>query len=110
MSTHELYKLCDLLTVRKLYVLISTLKMHKTTTFDPNTLRKRRNHGGIAMVRVRTAFARRQYVAQATLIYNGLCKNIPIYQKTSYACRETVMTWLKSLTYEETEALLNPVI
>ena len=71
--TDALYELCDLLTVRKLYVLNSILKLHGALPYDRRLLNKIRKDI-ITSVGVRTSFARHQSAAQSAYLYNRISK------------------------------------
>lgn len=109
-SSNELYKFCDFLTVRKLYILFCILKMHKTTEYDPTNLTKRRQYVSLSRKRVRTAFAKRQYLSQTTYLYNVVNRKLAICRKSYYECKKTLSLWLRTLTYDETEAVLHSII
>lgn len=104
--TTELYSLCEVLSVRKLYILNVILKTHKTLKYDPKTLEKRRCYMVIPPHPVKTKFAERQITKRATTLYNLANKHIKIYEMTIYECKKAVTKWLMDKSYEETEALL----
>lgn len=108
-STDNLYKISNLLSVRKLYVLNITTHLHKTLSFDPSRLDKRRKDIVAHSPRVRTVFARRQYNTQSTYIYNKLNLILDIYPMLRYECKNTISEWLKSQTYDEIELLLTRI-
>lgn len=105
-SRNNLYRICGLLTVRKLYVLNITLCLHKTLPFISVNLNKRSKDIVAHSSRVRTVFARRQYTTQATYIYNKISSKIYIYPMLLRDCKNNLSEWLQSLTYEETESIL----
>lgn len=104
--TTELYSECNLLSVRKLYVLNITLKKHSMLSFDPNKLNKRRKHLVAAVEPVKTTYAQRQFASQSSHIYNNLNKFLNIYDKTCYFCKKTITAFLLNKNYDEIEALL----
>jgi hypothetical protein len=105
-STENLYKISNLLTVRKLYILNIVLIAHKNLPFDSSNLSNKRRHNVAPSGRIRTAFAERQYSAQSVFIYKIINKKFNIYCKKTYECKELVVEWLKTLNYEETEDIL----
>lgn len=104
--TTELYKISDVLTARKLYILNCIVKLHKANGFDPQILRKRRKDIVLPYQIVSTTFARQQYKRQSSYLYNKINKVLNIYPLNSYECKTSLSMWLKSLNYEDTERLL----
>lgn len=51
-------------------------------------------------------FACTQFYKRSAQLYNRINKKIYIYTKTNYECKKELINWIKTLTYEETEALL----
>lgn len=107
--TVQLYTLAELLTVRKLYVLNSILRLHKSINFDPKINNRRRKDRAIPIKLVKTAFAARQYDKQANYLYNQINKKLNILPINYFKCKKTVTAWLKSLDYINTEKLLTNV-
>lgn len=105
--TTELYESCNLLTVRKLYILQAVLRVHSSLIYDvTNTAKRRKNN--VAKVRcVSTEFARRQFASQSASIYNKLNNNLDIYKLKYYECKKKITEWLKTVTYDETEHILH---
>lgn len=102
--TDKLYKMSGLLTVRKLYILNLILACHKSLPYiDLN--HKRRKDVVAPVTATRTAFARRQYRAQSTYMYNKVNKILSIFPMLSYTCKRALAEWLDSLSYEEVEKL-----
>lgn len=104
--TEELYHLSDLLSMRKLYVLSITTRLHKTLTFNSSHLNRRQKHNVAALSTAKSVFARRQFAAQSASVYNKINKMLNIYHLQGYKCKKIIIEWLKKLNYEETEALL----
>lgn len=107
--TERLYMSCDLLTIRKLYVLHTILRKHKHLTYDPIKMSRRRNDIVDKSRMVNTSFARRQYKKQSTYLYNKINKVVEIYTLTKQKCKEKVIKWLKTCSYIDTEELLQYV-
>lgn len=105
--TSDLYRLCDLLSMRKLYILCTVLKRHRTLTFNPSQLNGRRNRPVAQFTYYKSIFARRQFSMQSSCLYNRINAKINIYPLTWYECKKTLTIWIKHLSYEDTEALLN---
>lgn len=106
--TSELYLLCDLLTVRKLYILNLVLKTHKKTIYTPGkkTSTRRRKADVINTPILKSAFARRQQHAQSCNLYNVINKVIDIHSCSTYECKSRLTKWLKSKTYTDIENLI----
>lgn len=109
-STAELYSVAGVLSVRKLYVLYTILKVHKSITYDPSKLAKRRKHCVVQSVPTKTAFARRQYYRLSCHLYNNINEILEIYARNSHDCKKTVKNWIMSLGYEEVESLLQTIV
>lgn len=110
--TKELYELCELLSVRKLYILMCTLKLHKTLQHSTNHIslsKRKRNYNIATYPRVRTMFARRQYFALSAHIYNRLNAIHDINNMELKICKDLLNKWLLTLDYEDTEAFLNKI-
>lgn len=103
--TTTLYKISDLLTVRQLYILNMTLKLHKTLPYDLRNLAKRRKHNVAPVIKTKTHFAKKQFVSISAYIYNKINKILNIYPMQTYSCKSVLTTWLKNQNYNETEAL-----
>lgn len=104
--TTELYKLCDVLTVRQLFILNLTIRQHIETKYDPKILSTRRGFVCKPNDRFYTAFSNRFFKCLGPLIYNKINKKLDIYPLTISKCKIITSTWLKSLTYDQTENLL----
>lgn len=107
--TTELYEFSNVLTVRKLYILHTILKFHKSLNFDPSILNKRRNDIVARNISRNTAFASSQYSAQSAYLYNKINKILQIYTLLYTEVKIIVTVWLKSLNYEETELVLKTI-
>ncbi|KAG7303781.1 hypothetical protein JYU34_010677 [Plutella xylostella] len=105
-STDKLYNISNLLSVRKLYILSVILKTHKCLPFDPTLLKKRRKDIILKLPTVRTTFASIQYNTRSAYLYNKLNKQTYIYNKNFRECKNLVIKFIQTLTYDETENLL----
>lgn len=108
-STLELYKSCKVLTVRQLYILQTILRKHKTITVHKHQI-KRRYEIVCHTVKHRTLFARRHFYVSSSRIYNKVNKTIDIYTLTYNKCKTRVIEWLQTLSYEDTEKILEVVV
>lgn len=105
--TTELYSLCQVLTVRQLFILKTVLRKHTYLPYDPKlSVTKRRFDKVCSIEKTRTDIANRHYYYISSLIYNRLNKHLDIYSLSLYKCKLKCVEWLKSLSYQETEDLL----
>lgn len=104
--THMLYNGTQLLSVRKLYILLITLKVHKTLTYDNKLMNKRRKHKVALICDCKTSFATIQFTRQSAHIYNNINKILNIYSLNYYECKKIVTEWLNAIGYDETEQIL----
>ena len=103
--TESLYQISNVLSVRKLCILQTVLKMHKSLPYD-SRLQSKRKKDIIALIpQTKSVFASRQFNKRSAYLYN-LINNIYRYTKTYYESKKNIINWLKSLTYDDTEALL----
>jgi hypothetical protein len=109
-SSENLYYDSNLLTIRKLYILSTVLRIHRGLPFELKKLNRRRNHTVAHSEGVHKAFGERQYRCQSGFIYNKVNKALNIYPETTPNCKKKVTKWLKSLTYQDTENILKRVI
>lgn len=109
-ATDELYKIFDVLSIRKLYILTTVLKVHVKLPFEPRLVIGRRQDRVATIPTCKTIFAKRQFYVQAALLYNKLHKLNNIYKLNSYECKKIVTKALKILGYIETEDLLARIV
>lgn len=102
--TVQLYSDCKVLTVRQLYVLLSTLRKHSARPLKEPTCRLKYNV--FPHERHRTAFAKRQFYVISTKMYNLLNKKLSIFSCPKYKCKSVLRDYLQSLDYDNTEDLL----
>lgn len=109
-STFKLYSECNVLTVRKLYILRSVLYKHSMIPFNKQLVSQRRRGFPLCpTVSFRTAFARRQFNGLSARLYNKAHKKVNIYALTKREVKHKVNSWLLTLTYSDTEELLTTV-
>lgn len=105
--TTELYSLCQVLTVRQIFVLHTVLRKHTHLPYDPQTTNsKRRSDIVCALEKRRTTVASRHFYFISSLLYNRLNRQLNIYPLTYYKCKLKCVEWLQSLSYQDTEDLL----
>lgn len=105
--TMTLYKDCNVLTVRQLFILHTTLRMHKELTYDAKvTYPARRNNRICKTTKHNTAFFRRHSCFLAPYLYNKLNSLLNIFPKMSHECKYIIQKYLLNLNYNNTESLL----
>lgn len=104
--TNELYKFCELLSVRKLYILLIAIRLHRSLPFYPSLATKRRKNTVATSPRTRTKFARRQFSSQSACIYNKIHKILDVYSLNARECKNKIEKWLISLSYADIEKLI----
>lgn len=110
--TANLYDDCQLLSVRKLYLLKATITTHQALITSPNhdaILTKRIYQA--PTIRVETTFARRFGRYLHAFVYNKITKSCDLKQLTMREVKHRVTKWLlTTLTYDAAEDLLNATI
>lgn len=108
-STDMLYSICQLFTVRKLYIVKVIQKMHSSLDYDPRLVKRRRKDKVAKVIGTKTSFARSQYLIQSAHLFNVINKNINIYPLKQYDCKKVLTEWILTKSYTETEALLHVI-
>lgn len=104
--TVSLYQVSNLLSVRKLYIVYTILKKHKTLAYDPCIETKRRKNIVTNVPITKTTFASIQFKKRSAYLYNKTNEILQFFSKTSHECKSVLIKWIKTLSYEETETLL----
>lgn len=104
--TSDLYQVSEVLSVRKLYILHTILKIHKTINKNLVSLTKRRKAIIAPVPITKTVFAGTQFANRSPYLYNKINKLIDIYSKTYHVCKKNLIEYLAQLNYEETESIL----
>lgn len=108
--TEELYKYCEVLTVRQLFILSIIIKQHK---IDPNSLDDQQRSKRLNIIprtnTCNTIFSQRFHYFLGCFLYNKANKILCLQTKSVYECKKVVSDWLLKLNYCETENLLQPV-
>lgn len=107
--TEELYHISGLLSVRKLYIVMTILKAHKSLAFDPHIANKRRRNIVIRSSGTKTVFATRQFQSRSVYLYNKINSQICIYDKTTHDNKKILLQWFRGKTYDETELFIQRV-
>lgn len=105
-STQLLYQISNLLSVRKLYIIRTIIKKHKSLPYDPNLNLKRRKDLVADVPQTKTKFTSNQFKKRSAQLYNKCNGETYVYNKKLNECKKILAQWIKPLNYEETEALL----
>lgn len=112
-STNALYKECKVLNVRQLFILHIILNIHSVVpevdSIQSTQTVSRRKHKIFGVIGCRTSFARRFSLFLSPRLYNIANKHFAISPMGKRSCRQTLLRWLLSLSYEETENLLTVI-
>lgn len=104
--THELYKYCEVLTVRQLFLLSIILKQHAELNYTPKLLNKRRNQAVcVDSGAFRTMFIHKFYSYLGPFIYNAINKKLNILSANRKICKLKIVDYFLNLSYEDTEKL-----
>ncbi|KAJ8705402.1 hypothetical protein PYW07_011229 [Mythimna separata] len=106
--TDELYETFPVLRVRQLFILSATLHAHKSVKNRPDyqTLLSKRNFH-VPLPNANSLLARRCPYYSHILIYNNINKSCNIKGLSTQSCKLTTKKLLLSLTYSETEEIIN---
>ncbi|KOB78919.1 putative RNA-directed DNA polymerase [Operophtera brumata] len=106
--TADLFNECEVLTVRQMYILNIILTQHKSVDVHYNLSVGRRRKDRIAMVpKCNTTSAHRQQFFLGPFMYNKASKYIQNLVKLNKTeCKNSLIKWLMTLNYKETEELL----
>lgn len=103
--TNVLYRECETLNVRQLFILQVISIQHSLTPFVKNNKRRKDRICTIPIINFN--FCRRFLPFIGPYLYNKINSIISIHQLTHNECLSNTTTFLQNLTYEETEKLLN---
>lgn len=104
--TVDLYKECQVLTVRQLFVQHAVLHQHTLTKYNPSAPTKRSSHNICSVPRVNSAFAGKFLYFMGPFLYNKMNKDNNINALTLFELKKTLFTNLNGLSYDNTENLL----
>lgn len=106
-STTNLYAEAGVPTVRQLYILKTSLLVHKSVLSCPEyeSLLNRRIFK-LKTPSVKSKFAQRLGCFMKTHIYNKVVQSCDIKEKSLYEAKNLLIKWLSSLNYDKTEELL----
>lgn len=105
--TSDLYTDCNVLTVRQIFILQSVLRKHNLVPYDPNFSTARRLSDRVCkIVPCRVAVARRQFTFISPKMYNKINRLVNIYHLKRNDLRKKLTVWLKTLSYNDTEKIV----
>lgn len=106
-STEKLYSEASLLGIRKLYILNITAKTHIEilNRTDLNMLQSKRKFR-VPVPAVNSAYAQRHPYFLHPFLYNAVNKLCNIGDCSRYQTKKKLKSWLLTIAYEETEAIL----
>ena len=105
--TNQLYSECGVLTVRQLFILRCVLRKHASLPLDINILDHRRASSHVCpTVRCRAVFAKRQYTALSSKLYNQIHTISHIYTLNKFEVKNKITRYLLNMSYIDTEGLL----
>lgn len=104
-STTELYRDCQILSVRKLFVLQTILRKHGSLQYDPKVIGKRRAYSVCTTPRFKTALAKRHFDVMGSHLYNKINMHCNIFALNTKLCKLKVYNWLLTKNYEDVERL-----
>lgn len=105
--TAQLYNDCQVLTVRQLFIARLITLQHSRTPYYPESLSHRRRKDMVCqLMPVRLTYTKRFSNYLGPFLFNKLSKVKPLYKLPNFECKQIVTNYLLTLSYEETENLL----
>lgn len=104
--TNLLYKSCEVLTVRQLFIMSTVLKQHAALPYSTEFTKKRRKDIVCPQKSTKHAFTAKFYMYLGPLLYNRLNKKGNIYSLNLNNCKKILKEALQNMSYEDTEKLL----
>lgn len=105
--TFQLYKSCSVLTVRQLFILNLLLKQHTMLSYNADNTNKRRNDIVCnPNATSKNVFAERFLSFLGPFLYNRLNRKLSLYSLNYFNCKKTIIAFLMTLDYSQTEDLL----
>lgn len=107
-STTNLYKECEVLTIRQLFIKSVIMKQHKllSNNVKEKVLTKRRKDQVFKLSRTRTKFGSMTVKNLGPLLYNQLCEKANLTKCTKSEFYSNLKNHLLTLDYDKTEKLL----
>lgn len=110
--TTDLYRDCEVLTVRQLYIQYLIVAQCKLITpkEKANVIMRRRKDRVFTLPKCNTKLAKQQQPFLGPFIFNIACKTLAnLVPLTARDVKREVNKWLKSLNYDETENILKVI-
>lgn len=105
--TSLLYKTCNVLTVRQLFIMSTVLKQHQALPYSTENINKRRKDIVCTdILQTKHAFSSRFFMFLGPLLYNRLNSELCIYPLGYKECKKCIENALQKLSYDDTENLL----
>lgn len=104
--TNLLYKKCEVLTVRQLFIMGIVLKQHSELTYSTEVTNKRRKDIVCPQNHTKHAFTSKFYLFLGPLLYNRLNAKANIYDLNQVNCKKVLKETLQKMSYDDTENLL----
>lgn len=102
--TRTLYSNTSVLTIRQLYIRALILMQHqKQPDYSPI---RRRCDFVYSIPTCKSAYSRKFHKVLAPKVYNRVSKHVQLRYLSYYECRKVLDTFLKTLSYEDTEQLI----
>lgn len=107
--TNELYTICQVLSVRRMYLSNALIRQHSYVEFDPEVFKnKRRRDTVFKPERTRLPSLRRHYYFLSPILYNKVNAILDIYPLNIRECKVKIFHWIKVLNYDDVETLIKP--
>lgn len=107
--TALLYKACEVLTVRQLFIFNTVLKQHALTPYNCELTNKRRKDIVCPLNTRKHKFSSRFFSFLGPFLYNRLNAKLEFYPLSYAKCKRALRTALQNMSYEDTEKLLTVV-
>lgn len=105
--TDLLYKSCNVLTVRQLFIMHLVLKQHTLLTYNAEITNKRRYDIVCdSNASSKFVFVKRFFTFLGPFLYNRLNRKLSIYKLNYYSCKKIILQYLLNISYTQTEDLL----
>lgn len=105
--TTELYRDCEVLTVRQLFILSTVLRQHSSLTYNKAHAEKNRRLNFTSWnSKLRKNFSSNFYCFLGPYLYTKINNILNIYPTVKLECKYKLTNWLRTLNYEDTESLL----
>lgn len=107
-STTDLYEKCQVLSIRRLFVLKTMLKKHSEIGYNPTLMVNKRRVNTICHNPLfNTEFSHRFFCFLGSHLYNKLNGTLSLYSLNKHECKTSVYKWLLNMDYQATEDILN---